>query len=86
MNAKFPPRACGKMRKLHFYKHINCTDMVILVRRAAAVPRGAKVKVTYHILSAVDRSPISTGETEEIFISTEQLTNWKHYDWKKAAA
>jgi hypothetical protein len=74
------------MRKFSFYKHVNSTDMVILVLRAVKVPRGARVKVNYHILSAVDRSPIDTQEKEEILITTEQLPNWKHYEWKRVAS
>lgn len=69
------------MRKQHYYKHVSCTDMIVMCLRAIDVPGKpyVKVKVSYHFTSAIDGSPIPHGETEEIKIGKADLPKWRPY-------
>jgi len=65
--------------RLKFYKHVNCSDMVIQALRCVRIAAGWKVKAHYYSLGYDRHTLIDTGNQEEILISNEQIPNWKPF-------
>lgn len=65
-----------KMRKL--MKHVNCTDVAAEFILISKVPKGNRVLVSW-VNIVNPKNVYKIGVIEDIFITDEQMPNWKVY-------